>query len=744
MSLVTISAGNIAEYHGTGTPAFARLFANQEFITSEGKTIAAGSPSRNPDFYQEFECSQVGDDIQIASGEAYTTTDSSVTSATYTLCIYDDEDRLLLTPYYNIRIPETTDPTTWKILVNYSSARIYPNPPSHMDTETFLRTLQEYSDTALKGSDVVRGVWRSRTAPADATDPVLLADSDPRVIKLNAGLYDDFAAAVTAASILPGTKILSVTEQLTVEDDVAVPADVTLQFDANGLLDPLAGGPFDPAPTVTILGRIEAGPHRIFGPLADLEGAGTIDISAATADKFYFEWKGITSAGNNATSMQWLIDQRVGKPTLIQLLYGTVYSFGSPLSFDDTRGMVLQGVGGYASSPELRYTGSGSTAAITCKSSQGFTLIAVSVSYTSATFTGDLLETGHTATIPISDTAGLVIDRCQFSGAGGTAINAASLITLEQSIDVSITNCYFANALSGVQGFRSSYANIVKLDTCIFTNCGIGVLQTGESWNLYACGFEPTTSAMPSIGVLAGQTRAIGNNGQTSYNLVMSGGWIGDGIATTGSYAAIDLFVALGVSITGVKISMPGSLSGHTSAIQLNSCEGVSISGNQIVGPNRFMTRTGGFTRGLSITGNNIAAGTTGDPVDVSGGGAVIDFYLGNDGIANQINDGLIVADGLTIGTSGTALTTVLKGTVAIDPSNIAAGIVSEQSFTLTGAVVGDALELNPPSAGLTTGLTVLQYYVSAANTVKITFWNSTGGAINQASGNWTYKLTRS
>jgi len=91
----------------------------------------------------------------------------------------------------------------------------------------------------------------------------------------------------------------------------------------------------------------------------------------------------------------------------------------------------------------------------------------------------------------------------------------------------------------------------------------------------------------------------------------------------------------------------------------------------------------------------------------------------------------------------GTSITKIVKGTVAIDPASIAGYTISDLTFTLTGAVVGDALLLNPPS-GINVGLEVLEYYVSAADQITIRFRNATADAIDQASGNWTYCLIRS
>lgn len=92
----------------------------------------------------------------------------------------------------------------------------------------------------------------------------------------------------------------------------------------------------------------------------------------------------------------------------------------------------------------------------------------------------------------------------------------------------------------------------------------------------------------------------------------------------------------------------------------------------------------------------------------------------------------------------GTALTKVVKGTVTIDPASINATTVSSQTFTLTGAVAGDSLVLNPPAAGLTAGVLVSQVFVSSSNTITVVFYNTTGGGIDLASASWTYTLIRS
>lgn len=124
MGLVTIAAGDIAEYHGNGVPTTARLFANQTFTDSTGVLVAQGSP-RKPEFYQTFAVSMVGTTVRIASGDAFSTVDSSNALARYTLVLYDANNRALMTVFTQLRIPATPSSTTWEALRQYSASRVF-------------------------------------------------------------------------------------------------------------------------------------------------------------------------------------------------------------------------------------------------------------------------------------------------------------------------------------------------------------------------------------------------------------------------------------------------------------------------------------------------------------------------------------------------------------------------------------------------------------------------------------------
>lgn len=71
---------------------------------------------------------------------------------------------------------------------------------------------------------------------------------------------------------------------------------------------------------------------------------------------------------------------------------------------------------------------------------------------------------------------------------------------------------------------------------------------------------------------------------------------------------------------------------------------------------------------------------------------------------------------------------------VTITPSQVAANISAEQSFTVQGLAVGDYLSITANGAQ-TNGIIVPSARVSATNTLTVTFANNTGGALTPVAG---------
>lgn len=109
-----------------------------------------------------------------------------------------------------------------------------------------------------------------------------------------------------------------------------------------------------------------------------------------------------------------------------------------------------------------------------------------------------------------------------------------------------------------------------------------------------------------------------------------------------------------------------------------------------------------------------------------------------------SVSGAATLSTSVAVGSGGTAITYVKKGTIAIDLPSIAAAEVGEATATLTGAAVGDVVILNAPAAGLTAGLAICEVRVSATDTIKVRAANGTAAPINEASATCTYVLIRS
>lgn len=91
--------------------------------------------------------------------------------------------------------------------------------------------------------------------------------------------------------------------------------------------------------------------------------------------------------------------------------------------------------------------------------------------------------------------------------------------------------------------------------------------------------------------------------------------------------------------------------------------------------------------------------------------------------------------------TAADLLTDLVVASTTFDPPSLTTvtGAVSS-GITVTGALLGDRVELFPPydMQGI-----IAFGYVSAQDTVKISLFNPTGGTIDLASGSWTIHVIR-
>lgn len=161
-------------------------------------------------------------------------------------------------------------------------------------------------------------------------------------------------------------------------------------------------------------------------------------------------------------------------------------------------------------------------------------------------------------------------------------------------------------------------------------------------------------------------------------------------------------------------------------------------------GPNSSLTASSGTQAWVALDGRINQSGTAGysliyadvtEAATGSGSKYLLNLLVGGSTKFNVSNAGELTFN------SGSTIKKVLTATATIDFTSIAAGATQEQTITVTGAATGDTVELGLPST-LDAGL-MATGYVSAADTVKIRLFNTTGGAIDPASATYRAKVTK-
>lgn len=238
--LVTISAGDIHDFQGTGTPTTARLYANHQFTDSDGDIVAFGSPSK-PNFYQEFTASLVGGALRIATGDAFSTTDSDTPGATYTLVAYNEKGRAIWTHPTKLRIPPAPTPTTWQAIKTYSQARTLRDAPTYLSTQELYALFATWIDRYQKASDVLQGTVRLSEAAEVLSDPVAVGNNDSMIRAMRQSVYleryghDRTGLLAAISAIGDDVRALVITDELPINTGVInIPDNILVVFEGQG------------------------------------------------------------------------------------------------------------------------------------------------------------------------------------------------------------------------------------------------------------------------------------------------------------------------------------------------------------------------------------------------------------------------------------------------------------------------------------------------------------------------------
>lgn len=550
----------------------------------------------------------------------------------------------------------------------------------------------------------------------------------------NAREFASLDAAVAAVGASETELIVS--KATNVVSNLTVPNNVRLTVEDAGAFNIAAGK------TLNVGGQLKS-------PIKQIFFGGAVKFFL-TPDVVYPEWFGATSqaentavpsaaaqtanvnAVNKAIASLWrsvVYLQLKGFGGTISFQSGRFYHFNGTLDFSKQTGFIVNSNSNQAA--KLIYTASGTSAFVSLDSAQRVLFHDLELAYTNASYTGKLVtarDSADWAANPVN----IDFRRVTFTGTSA-ARQAAALLWFDTALISTVEDSRFFYAKVGVLGRGTKHlsSNIITVRNNTFTGIsGAATKNPYQNWSI-------ENNTVEAFGGGSWTLTAL-DAGFNSFAINIRGNWIGD-IDAVQRVPAIQILSYGGV-VEGNFISTSHAGTETASAIQLlGGSQGVVISGNRMESPKKIEFLENCW--GVALVANDFSGAVYETSVinpQFAIGLTVTGSYVGH-----QFNGPVTLNGSLSVGSGATTLSRILRGTVAVNPSSVSAGAVSVQSFVLTGAAVGDSVVLNPPPAGLRTGLLVMQAQISAANTLSVTFFNPTGGAIDEAAGNWNYLIVR-
>ena len=349
--------------------------------------------------------------------------------------------------------------------------------------------------------------------------------------------------------------------------------------------------------------------------------------------------------------------------------------------------------------------------------------------------------------------AGAVVYRGAWSAATNTPTltNGVGSAGDEYSVSAAGTVNFGAGPITFAAGDFVIYSGTVweKIPTAIGvtsfnTRTGAVTLTSGDVTNALSAGSIVNSKlANPSwslstgqgIGLTGSGTVALGNS-ITLTNTGVTAALAGTGV--TVSAATGNVTFSIGQSVA-TNATVQFNAVSTTTTIQAtgNITGGNLATGGRIVATGNIQTdgyfktpnttinnevvTTGNVTGGNLVTGGRVVA--TGN---ITGGNVTATTFTGN------------LTGTASTATNLTAATSILAGSLTINPTNLVKNSASTQTFTLTGLTTSHKIVITSGTA-LTFGITISAAWASALNTLSIEFQNSTGGGVDLGNTNIQY-----
>lgn len=222
----------------------------------------------------------------------------------------------------------------------------------------------------------------------------------------------------------------------------------------------------------------------------------------------------------------------------------------------------------------LSFTKSGTTPMITARASHGFTLDNVAVIYTSASFTGDVIDVGSAG--DPSPTYRPTFRNGYIGGSSTSVVGARGCIFLGQSVEAVVDNMVIGRARYGLVGrdaTQAGFSNGVMVTGGRFVDLTTaGIINPYANWTVIGTVFENALSGAPAGIVCQSSFPAIALSlfGASFWDNSAAGTWIdfyGSGLNLNGVYAEVNagaIFCRLNGTVNGFR-SVGGTIIGASS-----------------------------------------------------------------------------------------------------------------------------------------------------------------------------------
>jgi hypothetical protein len=192
------------------------------------------------------------------------------------------------------------------------------------------------------------------------------------------------------------------------------------------------------------------------------------------------------------------------------------YRLSGQLDFESKRSIRIHGQAGTGSgldpASQLLVTQSGTASPLNLKNTDGVTVHDLEIEYTSASFTGSLIN--------CTEAFKPVVERVHLVGAGAAS---AVGINFDRVECASLRDMQIASCDIGIRGKVEDevHSNVVEMDSVVFTGMTtIGAKNAGESWLFKNCTFEPLASGKAGA--------YTSDEGVKAYGLTFDTCWFGD------------------------------------------------------------------------------------------------------------------------------------------------------------------------------------------------------------------------